>query len=92
MIHAAALRSSDGMSRSSGVRWCRNAIEFSLGDDRPTSPASVFVTLAGTSVGRGWDSVGHAAGTYRNRMTIEFDPAVDNVRNAEGGERSKAVE
>jgi hypothetical protein len=31
-----------------------------------------FVTLAGTSVGRGWDSVGHAPGTYRNRMKIEW--------------------
>jgi hypothetical protein len=26
---------------------------------------------AGTSVGRGWDCVGHKAGTYRNRMRLE---------------------
>jgi hypothetical protein len=54
-----------------------NAIEFSRDNDRETSPASVFVTLAGTSVGRGWDSVGHTAGTYRNRTTIEMhgDPS-----------------
>ena len=36
-----------------------NAIEFSLNGEAPSSPASIFVTLAGTSVGRGWDCVGH---------------------------------
>ena len=45
-----------------------NAIEFSM---RAESTAQVFVTLAGTSVGRGFESVGHAAGVYRNRMSIE---------------------
>jgi hypothetical protein len=29
------------------------------------------VASDGTSVGRGWDSVGHTAGIYRNRMRIE---------------------
>jgi hypothetical protein len=48
-----------------------NAIEFSLSGDAPSAPASIFVTLAGTSVGRGWDCVGHTAGTYRNRIQIE---------------------
>jgi hypothetical protein len=48
-----------------------NAIEFSLSGDAPQSPASIFVTLAGTSVGRGWECVGHVAGTYRNRIVIE---------------------
>jgi hypothetical protein len=48
-----------------------NAIEFSLVSDQPSSPASIFVTLAGTSVGRGWDCVGHNPGTYRNRILLE---------------------
>jgi hypothetical protein len=48
-----------------------NAIEFNLADDPPSSPASIFVTLAGTSVGRGWDCVGHNPGTYRNRILLE---------------------
>jgi hypothetical protein len=48
-----------------------NAIEFSLSGDAPTSAAAIYTTLAGTSVGRGWDSVGHRAGTYRNRMKVE---------------------
>ena len=48
-----------------------NAIEFSLSGDAAGAPASIFVTLAGTSVGRGWDCVGHSAGTYRNRILFE---------------------
>lgn len=50
-----------------------NAIEFSqIGESGSGAGAiSIWFTLAGTSVGRGWDSVGHAAGTYRNRMRIE---------------------
>jgi hypothetical protein len=47
-----------------------NAVEFSLDGDSARSAAGMFVTLAGTSVGRGWDSVGHRAGTYRNRMRM----------------------
>jgi hypothetical protein len=49
-----------------------NAIEFSLiDDDTPSSPATIFITLAGTSVGRGWECVSRRAGTYRNRMRLE---------------------
>lgn len=49
-----------------------NAIEFSLAGDEPTSTASIYLTLAATSVGRGWDCVGHRAGRYRNRMRVEI--------------------
>jgi hypothetical protein len=66
-----ASQASTELSPTAGWGLPMNAIEFSRDSERETSPASVFVTLAGTSVGRGWDSVGHAAGTYRNRMTIE---------------------
>lgn len=48
-----------------------NAIEFSLLGDAPQSAAALWITLAGTSVGRGWDSVGHRAGTYRNRLQVK---------------------
>ena len=48
-----------------------NAIEFSRLGDPLESSAAIWLTLAATSVGRGWDSVGHTAGTYRNRMRIE---------------------
>jgi hypothetical protein len=49
-----------------------NSIEFSLAGDAPASVASIWITLAGTGVGRGWDSVGHTAGTYRNRIAVEW--------------------
>jgi len=48
-----------------------NAIEFTREGNTPSAPASIWITLAGTSVGRGFDSVGHAAGVYRNRMRVE---------------------
>jgi hypothetical protein len=38
----------------------------------PSGGCSVVITLAGTSVGRGWDSVGHREGTYRGRMLVEL--------------------
>ena len=44
-----------------------NAIEF----QRDGPVVSLYLTLAATSVGRGWDSVGHAAGVYRDRLVIE---------------------
>jgi hypothetical protein len=57
-----------------------NAIEFSrVGDDSSADRETftIWLTLAGTSVGRGWDSVGHAAGTYRNRIRVR---AGDNTQ------------
>ena len=65
-----------GVQRSPSAGWGLpvNAIEFLLEGDAPDSPAAFFVTLAGTSVGRGWDSVGHREGGYRNRVRIA--PAV----------------
>jgi hypothetical protein len=61
-----------------------NAIEFSQSGDAPSSPASIFITLAATSVGRGWDCVGHRPGTYRNRVRLEPVSALacDAVRPA----------
>jgi hypothetical protein len=47
-----------------------NAIEFSRTGEANQSAVVIYATLAGTSVGRGWDSVGHRAGTYRNRIRI----------------------
>jgi hypothetical protein len=56
-----------------------NAIEFSLMDDSASSPASIFVTLAATSVGRGWDCVAHNPGTYRNRIRISEAPRTPSL-------------
>ncbi|MDC0936256.1 hypothetical protein OAS39_08200 [Pirellulales bacterium] len=67
-----AAQASTQLSPTAGWGVSENAIEFSLHDDRPDSGASFWITLAGTSIGRGWDSVGHAPGVYHNRM--EFVP------------------
>jgi hypothetical protein len=70
-LHDWSAQASTQLSPTAGWGVPVNAIEFSLNDDDgPTSAASIFITLAGTSVGRGWDSVGHAAGAYRNRLTV----------------------
>ncbi len=61
-------------SPTAGWGLPQNAIEFSLSDPDPASPATLFITLASTSVGRGFDSVGHTPGTYRNRMRIQTGP------------------
>jgi hypothetical protein len=60
------------LSPNPGWGLPQNAIEFSLPD--PASPANLFITLASTSVGRGFDSVSHAPGTYRNRIRIQPGP------------------
>jgi hypothetical protein len=65
-------QASTDLSPTAGYGLPQNAIEFSRASDGPSSPASLFLTLAATSTGRGYHSVGHAAGTYRNRMKIEW--------------------
>jgi hypothetical protein len=62
---------STSLSPSAGWRLPMNAIEFQRLYDAPGAPGGIWVTLAGTSVGRGWDTVGHRAGTYRNGLVIE---------------------
>lgn len=67
-----ATQASTQLSPTAGWGLPENAIEFSLADE---GEGFVFITLAGTSVGRGFDSVGHTPGVYRNTMTIEPVPA-----------------
>ena len=67
-----AAQSSFELSPTAGWGLPANAIEFNRDGETPTSPCTIFLTLAATSVGRGWDSVGHARGTYRNRLRVEF--------------------
>jgi len=57
-------------SPSAGWGVPQNAVTFRrLGVD-DNSPCEVELTLAATGVGRGFDSVAHAAGVYRNRVHI----------------------
>jgi hypothetical protein len=58
-------------SPTAGYGLPQNAIEFACEGGASNSGAGIYITLAATSVGRGYHSVGHAAGTYRNRMHIE---------------------
>lgn len=62
------------LSPTAGWGAPANAIEFCLSGDETTSPASIYISLASTSVGRGWDCVGHRAGTYRNRVRVVPTP------------------
>ncbi|MDQ3336370.1 MAG: hypothetical protein M4D80_14470 [Myxococcota bacterium] len=69
-----ASQASTQLSPTAGWGVPENAIEFSLNGDRPDATARLYITLAGTSVGRGFDSVGHAPGLYRNRVEIRRLP------------------
>jgi hypothetical protein len=70
-LHDWSAQAGTELSPTAGWGVPVNAIEFSLNGVDPSSPASIFVTLAGTSVGRGWNCVTHPAGTYRNRIAVE---------------------
>lgn len=65
-----ASQASVAPSPTAGWGVAQNAIEFVQVAERPGAPASFWITLAGTSVGRGFQSVGHAPGVYRNRLTV----------------------
>jgi hypothetical protein len=56
-------------SPTAGWGVAQNAVAFFQSSS--SGVAEVVVSLAATSIGRGWDSVGHAAGTYRNVLTVE---------------------
>jgi hypothetical protein len=62
---------STALSPTAGWGLPENAIEFNLEGDASSAAASFFVSLASTSMGRGFETVGHNAGVYRNRMMIE---------------------
>jgi hypothetical protein len=69
---------STALSPTAGYGVPQNAITFMLSGASPASPAFISFELAGTGIGRGYDSVGHAAGVYRNRLRIERVGAVDH--------------
>jgi hypothetical protein len=61
---------STDLSPTAGWSVPVNAIEFRRLDDDATAPAAIWITLAATPVGRGWDTVGHQAGVYRNSVVF----------------------
>ncbi|WP_010587587.1 hypothetical protein [Schlesneria paludicola] len=66
-----ASQCSTALSPTAGWGITQNAIEFRRNGDASDSSVSIWLTLASTSVGRGWESVGHSKGIYRNRIRIE---------------------
>ena len=69
-----SLQVSTELSPTAGWGLPQNAFEFGLESHDSSSPAYLDLTLAGTSVGRGWDSVGHGPGVYTNHMEIMPPP------------------
>jgi len=63
---------STDLSPTAGWGLPVNAIEFQRGGDDDMAPATIWITLAGTSVGRGFETVGHRAGTYRNKIRFQL--------------------
>jgi hypothetical protein len=70
-LHDWASQAGTQLSPTAGWGVPVNAIEFF----RQPAAAQISFTLAGTSVGRGYDSVGHAPGVYVNRVSLEALPA-----------------
>ncbi len=62
-------QASTELSPTAGYGLPQNAIELLASDGAPVQ--WLVFSLAATSVGRGFDTVGHAAGDYRNRIVIE---------------------
>ena len=68
-----AAQASTQLSPTAGWGFTENAIGFQLLPSEPNELATgfIYISLANTSTGRGFDSVGHTAGLYRNRMQVE---------------------
>jgi hypothetical protein len=58
------------LSPTAGWGLPMNAIEFQRFGDSAASTVGIWMTLAATSVGRGWETVGHRAGIYRNELIL----------------------
>ena len=65
-----AAQASVDPSPTAGWGVAQNDVE--LLESSAAGQSALFLSLAATSIGRGWDTVGHAAGTYRN--VIRFEP------------------
>ena len=62
-------QASTELSPTAGYGLPQNAIELHTSDQAPAY--WLHFSLAATSIGRGFDVVGHAPGTYRNRIRVE---------------------
>ncbi len=69
-------QASTALSPSAGWGVPVNAIEFQRLGDNPTDDVGIWITLAATSVGRGFETVGYRPGTYRNRIAVWLEPTI----------------
>jgi hypothetical protein len=60
------------LSPTAGWGVPMNSVEFSRVSHDPRSAVDIDLSLASTSIGRGFDSVGHREGAYRNRIVLEM--------------------
>ncbi|MCU1278262.1 MAG: hypothetical protein JWM53_1808 [bacterium] len=67
-----AAQASTQLSPTAGWEIPVNAIELIRGGEPDSAPGLVAFSLASTSIGRGTQTVGHAAGVYRNRITVSL--------------------
>jgi len=67
-----AAQASTQLSPTAGSGIPVNAIELLRGNDLDSSPALISFSLASTSIGRGTQTIGHAAGVYRDRVTVKL--------------------
>lgn len=68
-----AAQASTQLSPTAGWKFTENSIGFQQlpADYNSSTTGFIYISLANTSTGRGFDSVGHAAGLYRNRMQVK---------------------
>ena len=74
-----AAQASTALSPTAGWQVPVNSIEFQRSGESANSAAYIWISLAATSVGRGWDCVGHSAGIYQNRIAIKSMPLNGNL-------------
>jgi hypothetical protein len=69
-----AAQASTALSPAAGWGIPQNAVEFQRVETDYDTTCEFWLSLAATSIGSGFDSVGHTTGTYRNRVRIEMTP------------------
>jgi hypothetical protein len=65
-----AQQASTQRSPTAGNGVPQNLIELQRGGEPEGSPVVISLSLAATTIGRGTETVGHAAGVYRDRITV----------------------
>lgn len=68
-----ASQASTEPSPTAGWGVPQNAIQLMRAGNDPSGAVLVHVALAATGIGRGWDTVGLAAGTYHNRIRVRIE-------------------